>query len=60
MSKASLVSSAVSYTDKFLDVLIRFLRWVCTSGLAADLATTDEIATKVFEEIMAEGCKYCL
>jgi len=30
-------------------------RWVCTSGLAADLATTDEIATKVFEEIMAEG-----
>ncbi|KAL9960400.1 hypothetical protein ACROYT_G033851 [Oculina patagonica] len=30
-------------------------RWVCTSGLAADLATTDEIAKKVFEEIMAEG-----
>jgi len=31
---------------------------VCTSGLAADLATTDKIAKKVFEEIMAEGCKY--
>ncbi|XP_020600446.1 urocanate hydratase-like isoform X1 [Orbicella faveolata] len=30
-------------------------RWVCTSGLAADLATTDKIAKKVFEEIMAEG-----
>lgn len=30
-------------------------RWVCTSGLAADLATTDEIARKVLEQIMAEG-----
>ncbi|KAJ7359058.1 Urocanate hydratase [Desmophyllum pertusum] len=30
-------------------------RWICTSGLAADLVTTDEIAKKVFEEIIAEG-----
>jgi len=30
-------------------------RWVCTSGLAADLATTDEIAKKVLEQIMEEG-----
>nr|XP_058956426.1 urocanate hydratase-like [Pocillopora verrucosa] len=30
-------------------------RWVCTTGLAADLATTDEIAKKVFREIIAEG-----
>ena len=33
------------------------IRWVCTSGLAADLATTDEIAAKVLEEIMEEECK---
>ena len=33
-------------------------RWVCTSGLAADLATTDEIARKVLEQIMAEGCEF--
>lgn len=30
-------------------------RWVCTSGLSVDLATTDEIAQKVMEEIMEEG-----
>lgn len=30
-------------------------RWVCTTGLAADLATTDDIAKKVFREIIAEG-----
>ena len=47
-------------SHNILDHLIRFLRWVCTSGLAADLATTDEIAKKVFEEIMTEGCKYAL
>ena len=34
-----------------------YLRWVCTSGLSVDLATTDEIAQKVMEEIMEEGCK---
>ena len=34
-----------------------YLRWVCTSGLSVDLATTDEIAQKVMEEIMEEECK---
>ena len=43
---------------KQLQVLILFFRWVCTSGLAADLAATDLIAKKVFEEIMAEGRKH--
>jgi len=30
-------------------------RWVCSSGDPQDLATTDQIATKVFKEIIAEG-----
>lgn len=36
----------------FFDYGFGPFRWVCTSGLAADLAKTDEIAAAVLEEIM--------
>ena len=30
-------------------------RWVCTSGLAEDLQKTDEIAIKIFNDIVEGG-----
>ena len=32
-------------------------RWVCTSGLESDLATTDLLAAEVLEGILAEGVR---
>ena len=39
----------------FFDYGFGPFRWVCTSGLAADLAKTDEIAADVLEEIMQDA-----
>ena len=39
----------------FFDYGFGPFRWVCTSGLAADLAKTDEIAAAVLEEIMQDA-----
>ena len=39
----------------FFDYGFGPFRWVCTSGLAADLAKTDEIAASVLEEIMQDA-----
>jgi len=33
----------------------RLFRWVCTSGLAADLETSDRIAREVLEDIISKG-----
>ena len=39
----------------FFDYGFGPFRWVCTSGLTADLAKTDEIAAAVLEEIMQDA-----
>ena len=39
----------------FFDYGFGPFRWVCTSGLAADLAKTDDIAASVLEEIMQDA-----